>query len=512
MSPKDRPAKALDVYIRVSQVRGREGDAFQSPKQQEDRCRKQLDADGLEVGEVLVDLDESGGKTSRPAFDRALERARSGESGGIIVHDLSRFGRYDSMARDIIGLEEHGATFISCAEKIDTTTSNGRFFLKVMEAMVVLQREQIGERISVAQHNAVARGVHVSRFAPAGYEKDRESGRLVPHPDHGRTITRAYRMAADGESPSAIARYLNERKLASGNGQTVWKASRIKRLLANPVYKGQARYGEIVNNEAHEPLVDETTWLLAQRKQASSPTPIREDSEYILSGFVRCASCRFAMRSQAARGKTIGTYRCATETAMGRCEQPCSISMDRLDDLVFRQFILREWARLSEPRDEKPQRVEADALEDLAAANENLREVQALKGEIRDALYYQAENEALDRVDEAQKRVDALAATPSDLRTMLRARAPQVERIIAGERVLAVMDEEAVRLLRSDLAKELQAVFVRPAKTRSNKAPLEDRVRLIWGEDEMPEVPRRGVNFTPTPYIFPDESSEKQVA
>ena len=62
--------------------------------------------------------------TSRPAFDTALERARKGESGGIIVHDLTRFGRYDTMAKDIIALEESGAMFISCAEKIDTALGN----------------------------------------------------------------------------------------------------------------------------------------------------------------------------------------------------------------------------------------------------------------------------------------------------------------------------------------------------------------------------------------------------
>ena len=36
--------------------------------EQEARCRAQLEADGLVAGEVYIDLDESGGKTSRPSF------------------------------------------------------------------------------------------------------------------------------------------------------------------------------------------------------------------------------------------------------------------------------------------------------------------------------------------------------------------------------------------------------------------------------------------------------------
>src|SRR6266571_6551041 len=93
MSPQRKPTKPVDIYVRVSQVRGREGESFQSPKQQEERCRAQLKADGLKAGEVFIDLDQSGAKASRPAFDKAMARIESGRSSGIIVYDLSRFGR-----------------------------------------------------------------------------------------------------------------------------------------------------------------------------------------------------------------------------------------------------------------------------------------------------------------------------------------------------------------------------------------------------------------------------------
>src|SRR5207253_1261190 len=137
---------------------------------------------------------------------------------------------------------------------------------------------------------------------------------LRPDPKHGKTITEAYRLAAQGAAAARIAEYLTERGLASGdNGHAVWKSSRIKRLLANRGYLGEARYGEIVNVGAHEPLTDQATWLLAQRdKREPAVSP---ESAYLLTGLVRCASCRHAMRPAAARGKAIATYRCATETA-----------------------------------------------------------------------------------------------------------------------------------------------------------------------------------------------------
>jgi hypothetical protein len=59
MSPK-RISRPLDIYIRVSDVRGRTGDSFISPQEQEDRCRAALASRGLEAGEVFRELDVSG--------------------------------------------------------------------------------------------------------------------------------------------------------------------------------------------------------------------------------------------------------------------------------------------------------------------------------------------------------------------------------------------------------------------------------------------------------------------
>src|SRR5437016_2246443 len=103
MSPKkiERP---VDVYIRVSRVGAREGDGFISPELQEERCRALAKARGLEVGLVLTDLDQSGGKMSRPKLDEAIERIRAGVSGGVLVARIDRFSR--TLAGGIATIEE----------------------------------------------------------------------------------------------------------------------------------------------------------------------------------------------------------------------------------------------------------------------------------------------------------------------------------------------------------------------------------------------------------------------
>jgi len=334
VSPGKKPSKPIDIYTRFSQVGSRDKGSIRTLEEQEERCRKQLEADGLEVGLVFSDSAVSGGKKSRPAFDKVLERARSGESGGICVYDLTRFGRYDTMALDIIELEKSGATLIACVDKIDTSTPSSRAFLKIMEALAVMYREQVEDRLRVSQANAVGRGVHISAFVPPGYNRG-EDGVLIPDPQHKVTMKHAFEMAAQGASRSAIAKYLTKRKLPSAGRPIEWAPSRIGRLLANPVYKGEARYGDLVNPKAHEPIIDQVTFARAQREQADPELPISENSEWLLSGFVRCASCRYAMRTMPGRPSTIPVYRCDCTNAEKKCEHPVTISMTALDDYVY---------------------------------------------------------------------------------------------------------------------------------------------------------------------------------
>src|SRR3954451_14526410 len=103
MSPK-KVTRPLDIYVRVSDVRGRIGESFISPKEQEQRCRALAKARGYKVGQVFTDLDQSGGKMERPELDNAIARIKGGASGGIIVAKIDRFSR--TMLGGLATLEE----------------------------------------------------------------------------------------------------------------------------------------------------------------------------------------------------------------------------------------------------------------------------------------------------------------------------------------------------------------------------------------------------------------------
>ena len=51
--------------------------------------------------------------------------------------------------------------------------------------------------------------------------------------------------------------------------------------------------------------------------------------------------------------------------------------------------------------------------------------------------------------------------------------------------------------MRELLAAGFQAVFIRPAASRSKTLPIEDRVKIVWTDDDPVDLPRRGMAFEP---------------
>ena len=84
----------FDGYIRVSDTKGRGGESFLSPAIQRDTIERLAKAKSIELGEIVEEIDVSGGKRIEDReLGRLLERVETGESAGVIVWKLSRFSR-----------------------------------------------------------------------------------------------------------------------------------------------------------------------------------------------------------------------------------------------------------------------------------------------------------------------------------------------------------------------------------------------------------------------------------
>jgi DNA invertase Pin-like site-specific DNA recombinase len=474
MSPKTKPSAPVDIYLRVSRVGGREGDSYQSPEVQEERCRAQLVAHGYDVGRVFKDEDQSGGKMDRPAFAAAMERIKTGESGGMIVAKLNRFSRRvkDTLA-GIAEIESHGAAFVSIEPTVDTSTKEGRFMLTVFSALNEMELEALAEGWKVSVGNAIDKGKFISRYVPAGYTRTAQ-GRLVPDPVAAPVIAEIFRLRGRGASWGTLQRYLEEH-LPDGpparkdparkqNPSASWPLGTVTGILRSRAYLGESRQGDNipVNKTAHKPIVTRLEWEMAQSTRGRAAS---DSTGALLAGIVRCSSCGFAMSRQSAGArKNGGRYRCFKNHASGVCPSPTSISATALDAYII-EGMQAELDKLPRKQTDTTTRDEtfAAATAALEAAEQEMAVYldsvsAALIGAEAFASGAASRREAIERAQKALAAVQTAVTLPTD-----------------PAEAWKVMDEgERRRFLLAT-----GVVFVKPTPARGKGSLIDERVKWV---------------------------------
>jgi DNA invertase Pin-like site-specific DNA recombinase len=356
----------LDGYVRVSQVRGREGERFISPSVQREQIMGWATARGAAIAVMHEELDESGARADRPKLMLAVSRIEDGTVDGLVVAHLDRFGRSVLHGLTLIDrIRTAGGTFVSVRENFDISTGDGRQMLRTMLSNAEWRLDEIRASWDVARQRAVARGMHTGAYAPTGYLRSR-ARRLRPDPRVAPVIAEMFRRRAEGALIVELRALLEEAGVRSSRGRTTWCGQSVAALLCNRVYRGELRSGIYFNAAAHIALVDEPTWQAAQRKRivgpcftTVQPTPI--------GGLVRCAGCSLALNS----GTTTTTaghhraYHCPTASGSGNCPAPARIRGWELEHLMEEAFF-------TVARQQRPVRPDARATRMLRQAEQAL--------------------------------------------------------------------------------------------------------------------------------------------
>ncbi len=486
----------LDAYIRVSQVRGRSGPSFISPTQQRERIGAWITAFGFECGEIFEELDQSGGRKDRPLLMQAIARVERGESDGIVVAKLDRFGRSLVDGLQLIDrIQDAGGTFASVQDGFDLRTDTGRLVLRIMLSMAEYELERVRAGWYDAKARAVMRGVHPSARAPFGYRRNGRGGPLYVDDATGPLVTELFRRRAqERASYTDLARWLNQQGVPTAAGRTSWSMRGVKDIVRNRVYLGIAYAGDVENPDAHAPLTDRDTWRGSQR--SGHRTVPRSPHPSPLSGLMRCAGCRYVMRAErrrlARREVWIFTCRSVSGAHAWTCEAPARVTLtDDQHEQVAATFVDRVPDVVARSRQASPQ------LDDAARAVEVARDAfEQWRDDIRlqvrlgmDAyvealeLRQRALNLALAELAREEARADALTL-PAELAD-LRGQWPS---LTARER-------------RTLMHAGLLCVFARAC---DHRVSLRERLRLVW-RGAVVELPRKGhVAWTPQPVDFDD--------
>ena len=248
----------------------------------------------------------SGATFDRPSWNRLVEGVKNGEITACICKDMSRIGRDHLQVgffTDIL-FREKEVRFIAINNGIDSDrqeTSEFAPFLNIMNEWFV--RDTSKKIKAVLKSRGSSGNAHTSNIPPYGYLKDPEN------PDHwiideeaAEVVRRIYRMTIEGKGPYQIARELSEEKIERpsyylgkkglGNHASnydkenpyMWRGNQVTTLIARPEYIGKTvnfrtfknsykdkktkradKEDWVVFDDTQEPIVDEETWLLAQK-------------------------------------------------------------------------------------------------------------------------------------------------------------------------------------------------------------------------------------------------------
>ena len=281
--------------------------------EQKERMYKLCDYKGYEVYKVYEDAGISAKDMNRPAFQEMIQDIKDGKINKIIVHKLDRLTRSIKDLEEIcVFLEENNCSLESISEDINTSTANGKFFIRMLTILAQLEIERTSERTKFGMAGAIKAG-HIPGVTPLGY--NRVNKKLVINPIDKEVIERIFNMYSHGKSHYTIRNILNDEKCL---GKTNWQDSTIRRILENPVYKGDYISNKGKKNECYyedvcPAIVSKELWDYCQEQGAkNSKNYIRKEDYYFLQK-LKCPKCGRILGGKATKkknGKSYYYYQC----------------------------------------------------------------------------------------------------------------------------------------------------------------------------------------------------------
>jgi DNA invertase Pin-like site-specific DNA recombinase len=471
-------------YIRVSQVRGRDGDSFISPKLQRESIASYAKLHRHQIVDWKQDLDQTGSRLERPGLEGALSAIAAGQAEGLIAAKLDRITRSVAhLGKLLERAKTEGWNLVAVDLGLDMATSNGKLVANVLGSVAEWELDRRRVSWDDAQANAVKRGVHVASRTPTGYRR-KANGQLEPDPNTAKVVRELFRRRAAGAGWTALAVFITEKGVLTPYGNRTWTPSAVAKVIHNPAYKGEARAGRHVNPDAHEPLVTLAEWEAAQVR-FSVPQP-RNGDGLLLSGLVRCAGCRYLTKPDkiaGSDGARLGMYRCRRRHAEGTCSSPVSILSRVVDPYIEEMF-------LSALGPDGP----------LAIASDGNSEIESAQRQLDDAARELREyNEAVSVADVGAETFRAGIAARATRVDVARAALADAQRrsgqsgLPPTQDLIAVWQELSVAEKRELIAAGIDAIVVWPVGRPAGKAaPVGERVTIYWHGEAPEDIPRRG--------------------
>ena len=455
---------------------------------------------GYSIGAIYEEIVSGDTISDRPQMQKLLEEVKSGRWRGVIVMEIERLARGDSIDQGIVtrAFRISGTLIVTPSKIFDPNNYYDEEHLEFDLFMSRREYRMINRRLQAGRLAAVKDGRWLSGMPPFGYDRQKIEGEkgymLVPSKDAD-TVRLIFEMYV--QSPelgtTSLCRELTRLGLRMKNGKE-YRPERVRQILSNVVYIGMVtwqrthRVSEIteqgvkkktkrskqyeISPGRHEALISRDIWDKAQAKlkEYAPRVPAAKGQTNPLAGILRCGCCGYAM-VLVPHGK-YRNYQCGH-----RCGIPVSTFAEVEDALIF---ALKKWLKEYKVEVKKlpgESSAKSRKLEEaLGHCNVEMQSIEAQRVKAfelietgvytveqfqeRQRILSMRRNEALEKIEALRADLDAISRMSEAKKEIV----PQVSTVLkAYDRAKSVQEKNA--LLKSILSKVIYT------KTTTKKSP-----------------------------------------
>lgn len=220
---------------------------------------------GYNLGRFYEERGVSGAVRDRPALLTLLKDCESGKIKRVVVF------RHDRLAREITTaiwietqLKKYDIELSSVSDpELDTNDPLQAAFRNIIHVFSQLEKELIVFRLREGRIETAENGKKACGALPFGYTKAGDT--LDINLKEAEFVEKIFRWAAKGLTYSRIAENLNKNGLLTRRGKP-FQIESVKYILKNPLYHGEATFGEIKSRGEHKPIISKRLFMRVQKR------------------------------------------------------------------------------------------------------------------------------------------------------------------------------------------------------------------------------------------------------
>lgn len=336
------------IYIRVStEDQAREGFSL---AEQEEKLRQLCNYKDFEIFKVYKDAGISAkDMKNRPAFQEMLEDMKKGLINYIVAYKLDRVTRSVRDLEVLIStLEEYNCYLVCDRDDVNTSTANGRFFVRMLTVLSQLEIEIVSERTKFGMNGAIKAG-HIPGPCPIGYYRDSEKVFRIDNTTKD-VVLRIFKLFLEGKSYWQISNIFNIEKVLYPEKKN-WTDSMISRIINNKIYVGdfekykhKSQDTEVYMNVV-EPIITRAMWEDVEKQKEKNKQAFCRDRVYIFFQKLECPTCGNIMTCKGSGGKKKKYiyYHCTNCKLYYREDQIEDCLIEYILDLVEYDFNVKKY-------------------------------------------------------------------------------------------------------------------------------------------------------------------------